>query len=351
MEKTLKELAQLVQGTVVGDGNLRISSVTNIEHPKAGSLTYLSETKRLVELEASPIAAIIVSPEIKSSKKPLIQTANPKLAWALLLGLFHPETVYSKKISNQATVAKTAKIGKNVTIEPFAFIGENVTIGTNSVIRSFVFVDQDSKIGENTVIHPHVVLYAKTQIGNHVIIHAGTIVGADGFGYVFDGTKQQKVPQTGNVVIENEVEIGACSTIDRATVGSTLIREGVKIDNLVQIGHNVEIGEHSCLSAQVGISGSSKIGKQVTMGGQTGLGDHCEIGDQTTLGAQSGVPSGKTIPPKQLWIGAPARPYEEMKKQVSAQLRSYETQQLVLELKKRIEALEKELNELRASKS
>ena len=351
MEKTLKDLAQWVGGTVIGDGNIRISAVTNIEHPTAGGITYLSEAKRLAELEASPIAAIIVSPEVKSSKKPLIQTANPKLAWAILLGLFNPETAYSKKISEQASVSKSAKIGKDVTIEPFAQIGENVTIAVGSVIRSFAFVGADSKIGENTIIHPHVVLYDKTQIGNHVVIHAGTIIGADGFGYVFDGTKQQKVPQVGNVIIENDVEIGACSTVDRATVGSTIIREGVKIDNLCQIGHNVEIGANSCLSAQVGISGSSKIGKNVTMGGKTGLGDHCEIGDGATLGAQTGVPSGKTIPPNQIWIGAPARPYEDMKKQVSAQLRSYETQQLVFEMKKRIEALEKELNELKAEKS
>ena len=343
MEKTLKDLALLIQGTVIGDGNLKISGMTNIEDLKPGHLTYLADAKRLSEVEASSIAAVIVSTEIKSSKKPFIQTANPKLAWAILLGLFHPKSGYSKKISEQAAVSKTAKIGKDVTIEPFAFIGERVTIGTGSVIRSFAYVDQDSVIGENTVIHPHVVLYAKTQIGNRVTIHAGAVIGADGFGYVFDGKKQYKIPQVGNVVIENEVEIGACATIDRATVGSTIIHEGVKIDNLVQIAHNVEIGAHSCLSAQVGISGSSKIGKFVTMGGRAGLGDHCEIGDQTTLGAQTGVPSGKVIPPNQVWIGAPARPYQEMKKQVSAQLRSYETQQLVLELKKRIEELEKEL--------
>ena len=351
MEKTLKELAALIQGTVVGDENIRISGITNIENPEAGCLTYLTEAKRLSELENSKVTALIVSTEIKSSKKPLIQTANPKLAWAILLGLFHPETTYSKKISEKANVSKTAKIGKDATIEPFAFIGENVIIGTNSVIRSFAFIDQNSKIGENTVIHPHAVLYSNTQVGNRVVIHAGTVIGSDGFGYVFDGKGQQKVPQVGNVIIEDNVEIGACTTIDRATIGSTIIREGVKIDNLVQIGHNVEVGSHSCLSAQVGISGSSKIGKFVTMGGRVGLGDHCEIGDRVTLGAQTGVPSGKVIPANQIWIGAPARPYEEMKKQVSAQLRSYETQQLVLELKKRIEALEKELNEIKTAKN
>ena len=242
-------------------------------------------------------------------------------------------------------------MGTEVTIEPFAFIGKNVAIGNRVVIRSYAYVDENTSIGEDTVIHPHAVLYPNTRIGNRVVIHAGAIIGSDGFGYVFDGRKQAKVPQVGNVVIEDDVEIGACTTIDRATIGSTIIREGVKIDNLVQIGHNVIVGKHTCLSAQVGISGSSKIGNYVTMGGRVGLGDHAEIGDQVMLGAQSGIPSKKKIPPKQIWIGAPARPYQEMRKQVGAQLRSYETQQLVAELKKRIETLEKELNDLKAARS
>ena len=351
MGKTLKELANIIQGTVVGDAATLITGITSVEHPRAGQLAYLMDSKKLGELEASPVAALIVPLEVKSSKKPLIQSQNPKLAWAILLGLFHPPQIFSKTISESAFVAKTAKIGKEVTIEPFAFIGERVTIGPRSVIRSYTYVDQDSKIGEETIIDSHVAIYSKTEIGNRVQIHAGSVIGADGFGYVFDGKKQAKVPQVGNVVIQDDVEIGSCVTIDRATIGSTTIGQGVKIDNLVQIAHNVEIGSHSCLSAQVGISGSSKIGNSVTMGGRVGLGDHVEVGDQATLGAQAGVPSNKKIPPKQVWIGQPARPYEEMKKQVSAQLRSYETQQLVHELKKRIEALEKELSELRASKS
>jgi len=351
MEKTLKELGNIVQGTVVGDGNVLISGITSIEHPRAGYLAYLTEPKQLQELEATPLAALIVPVEIKSSKKPLIQSQNPKLAWAMLLELFYPPQNYSKSISEHAFVAKSAKIGKDVTIEAFAFVGEEVTVGNRSVIRSYTYVDRDTKIGEETIIDSHVVLYPKTQVGNRVQIHAGSIIGSDGFGYIFDGQKQTKVPQIGNVIIQDDVEIGACVAIDRATIGSTTIGQGVKIDNLVQIAHNVEIGSHSCLSAQVGISGSSKVGNYVTLGGRVGLGDRCEIGDHATLGAQTGVPSKKVIPPNQVWIGQPARPYEEMRKQVSAQLRSYETQQLVQELKKRIEALEKELSDLKASKS
>lgn len=351
MAKTLKELADLVQGTVVGDNAVQISGITSIEQPLAGHLAYALDEKTLRKVESSSLAAIIVPVQIASSKKPIIQSRHPKLAWSILLGLFHPFKTYPKTISDKAVVAQTAKIGKEVTIEPYAYVGENVIVGDRSVIRSFVYINEDSKIGEDTIIHPHVVLYPKTQIGNRVIIHAGAVLGSDGFGYVFDGKKQAKVPQVGNVIVEDDVEIGACSTIDRATIGSTIIRQGVKIDNLVQIAHNVEVGSHSCLSAQVGISGSSKIGNYVTMGGRVGLGDHTEIGDQVMLGAQSGVPSKKKIPPRQIWIGAPARPSQEMRKQVGAQLRSYETQQLVLELKKRIETLEKELSDLKAARS
>ena len=351
MEKTLNELAGLVQGTVIGDGSTKISGITSIEHPAFGCLAYITEAKKLGEAENSSLAALIVPKDVQSAKKPLIQSENPKLAWAILLGLYHPLQTYFKTVSERAFVSKTARIGKEATVEPFAFVGEGATIGNRSVVRSYAYVDQNVSIGEDVIIHSHVVLYPKTQIGNRVTIHAGSVIGADGFGYVFDGQKQAKVPQVGNVVVKDDAEIGACVTIDRATVGSTIIGQGVKIDNLVQIAHNVEIGDHTCLSAQVGIAGSSKVGKYVTMGGRVGLGDHVEIGDEAMLGAQSGIPPHKVIPPKQIWIGSPARPYEEMRKQVSAQLRSHETQELVRELKKRIEALEKELTDLKASKT
>lgn len=349
MEKTLQDLANVIQGTVVGDGNTRVTGITSIEYPRKGHLAFLIDPKQLKEAEGTPVAALIVPNTIGTSKKPLIQSQNPKLAWAILLGLFQPPQTYSKTVSERASISKDAKIGKDVTIEPFAFISKNVAIGNRSVIRASAYVDQNTIVGEDTVIHPHVVLYPNTRIGSRVVIHAGSIIGTDGFGYVFDGQKQEKVPQTGNVVIEDDVEIGACTTIDRATIGSTIIRQGAKIDNLVQIAHNVEVGSHSCLSAQVGISGSSKIGNYVVMGGRAGLGDHCEVGDQAMLGAETGLPSKKKIPAKQVWIGTPARPYQEMRKQVAAQLRSYETQELVSELKKRIEVLEKELSELKTA--
>jgi UDP-3-O-[3-hydroxymyristoyl] glucosamine N-acyltransferase len=343
MERSLQELAVLVQGKVVGDGNTKVSSLTSVDLPKAGSLTFVTDNRGLKEAEVGAFAAIICPEDKAPESKPAIQSKLPKLAWAVLLGLFHPPQTFSGTISKQASVAPSARLGKNVTVEAFAVIGEHVTIDNGAAIRAHAFVDDHSQIGEASVIHPYVMIYRNTVIGKRVVIHAGTVVGTDGFGYVFDGVKQAKVPQIGNVVIEDDVEIGSASAIDRATVGSTTIHKGVKIDNLVQIAHNCDIGEHTCLSAQVGISGSSKVGKFVTMGGRCGLGDHTEVGDQAILGAQTGLPSGKKIPSKQIWIGAPARPYQEMRRQVGAQLRSYETQQLVAELKKRVEELEKKI--------
>ncbi len=351
MEKSLLELSQLVQGKLIGNGQTIIRGVTNTDLPFENLIAFIDHPKKLANAENSTLSALIVPIGVESKIKPVIQHQAPKLAWAILLQLFNPPKNVAPAISNHAHIDSTARLGAQVTVEPFAHIGAGVVIGDYSVIRSHVFIDDDSVIGTRTTLHPFVMIYPNTKIGNHVTIHAGSIIGTDGFGYAFDGTKQAKIPQVGNVIIEDDVEIGACSTIDRATVGSTIIHKGVKIDNLVQIAHNVEIGSHTCLSAQVGISGSSKVGSYVTMGGRVGLGDHCEVGDQVMLGAQAGLPTGKKIPPKQIWIGAPARPYQEMRKQVGSQLRSYETQQLVNELRKRVEALEQELADLKTSKA
>ena len=293
------------------------------------------------KLFARLIACLIVPPRITNSKKPLIQVEQPKLAWAQILNLFFPPRAFPGTVSEKAFIASSARLGKGITIEAFAYVGEEVEIGAGSVIRAHSFLDRKVKIGEKTILHPHVTLYENTVVGSHCVIHAGAVIGADGFGFVPTPKGQVKVPQVGNVVIEDEVEIGACSTIDRATVGSTRIGRGVKIDNLVQIAHNVTLGPHTVISAQTGISGSSKIGAFVTMGGRVGLADHVEIGDQVILGAQSGVPTGKKVPPKQIWIGAPARPYQEARKQVAAQWRSAEMLAEIRKLRARVEELEK----------
>lgn len=341
--KSASEIAALIEGTVAGNPSTLISGITNIDAPLPGCVTFVSDPAKIQELEETPLACILAPPGSLAAKKTLIITANPKIAWAKLLVFFHPPRVFSGKISEKSFISASAVLGQNVTVEPFAFIGERAKIGNGSTVRANAYIDSDVTIGENTVIHPNVTVYDRAVIGSRVIIHAGTVIGSDGFGYVFTGKENLKVPQIGNVVIEDDVEIGSNVSIDRATMGSTIIRKGVKLDNLVQIAHNVEVGEHSVASSQVGISGSSKIGKNAILAGQVGIADHCEIGDGAILGAQAGLPTKKKIPPKQIYFGSPARPYDVERKLLAAQPFLGETIKQVRELARKIEQLEKAL--------
>ena len=343
MRKTVDELAKLLGGTVIGDGATLIEGITNFENPLKGHISFVQDEKGFKALEASDIACMIVPKQIVQSSKVLIQVEHPKRAWAQLLRELFPAKKFSGKVSANASIAKTAKLGKNVTVESFATVSEHAVIGDNTVLGSHVFVGENVKIGNNCVIHPNVTLYENCVLGANVIIHAGTVIGADGFGYVATPGAHEKLPQIGNVVVEDDVEIGSCSTIDRAAIGSTRVGKGCKIDNLVQIAHNVVIGPHTVISAQTGISGSCKIGSHVTMGGSVGLGDHVEIGDWAMIGAGAGFPSNKKVPGKQIYFGQPARPYQEMRKQFGAQLRSAETLDDVRALKKKVAELEKKL--------
>ena len=283
MPKSIKELAAFVNGAIVGDGNVLIEGITNLEAPHRGHITFAQDEKVFLKLENTDIACLIVPPSISKSSKPLIQVKNPKLAWAKLVPLFYPKPNDPAGISPKASISPTSRLAKNTAVEAFATICDGVEIGEGGVIRSHAFIGEKVKIGKNAVVHPGVVIYRNCVIGDQVILHAGAVIGADGFGYVTTETRQEKVPQVGNVVIEDDVEIGALTSIDRATIGSTRIGKGTKIDNLVQVGHNVSIGAHTVISAQTGISGSCKIGSHVTMGGKVGLGDHVEIGDWVTV--------------------------------------------------------------------
>ncbi|HOG23678.1 MAG TPA: UDP-3-O-(3-hydroxymyristoyl)glucosamine N-acyltransferase [Candidatus Omnitrophota bacterium] len=345
MKLTVDEIARIVNGSVTGDSKILIEGITNIENPLINHITFVQDEKNFKSLESSEITCLIVPKQITQSSKVLIRVDHPKRAWAKLLREIFPARKFIPGISPQAVVAKSATIGSNVTIDAFVSIGENTVIGDGAVLRSGTFLDDNVKIGKNCVIHPNVTVYRDSDIGANVIIHAGTVIGADGFGYVATETEQEKLPQVGNVVIEEDVEIGACCTIDRAALGSTRIGKGCKIDNLVQIAHNVVIGPHTVISAQTGISGSCKIGAHVTMGGSVGLGDHVEIGDWAIIGAGAGFPSNKKVPGKQVYFGQPARPYQEMRKQFGAQLRAAETLDDVRALKKKVAELEKKLDQ------
>lgn len=341
MLKTVAELASLISGEVIGDPKIEISGITNIEAPAAGFITFAQDEKGLKILENSPISCIIVSSKISQSSKPLIRVPEPKLAWAKLLRHFYPVPSPAGTISDKSFISKSSKLASGVTVEPYAVVHDGAEIGEGAVIKSHASIGMKSKIGSATVIHPSVIIYENCLVGSRVIIHAGSVIGADGFGYIHTMQGQEKIPQVGNVIIEDDVEIGALVTVDRATVGSTVIGRGTKIDNLVQVGHNVLIGPHTVISAQTGISGSSKVGSHVTMGGRVGLGDHVEIGDWTMVGAGAGFPTGKKVGPKQVVFGQPARPYQEARKQIAAQLRSAETLEEVRKLRQRVTELEK----------
>lgn len=345
--KTVDELAKIAGGKVAGNAKDKIEGITNIDNPAKGYITFVNKASDIKRLESTEISCVIAPPDAESGKITLILCEQPKLAWAKLLGLFHPPQEFETKVSEKAFVHDSAVIGENVAVEAGAHVSKNAKIGKGTVIRGGAYIDENVEIGEDCVIHPNAMIYRDSKIGNRVIIHAGAAVGSDGFGYVIDKSGNQvKVPQVGNVIIEDDVEIGANAAIDRATLGSTVIKKGAKIDNLVQIAHNVYFGENSVASAQTGISGSSKIGVNTILAGQVGIGDHCEIGDQVIVGAQSGVATNKKIPPKSIVFGYPARPLREMKKQFAAQQRAAETRKDVEDLKKKMAELEEKVADL-----
>ena len=315
MKKKLKELAEFVGGTVVGDGEVEISGVASIDEAEAGQITFIAHPKYLRKLGETRASAIIVSKEVAANDKSLICTANPQLAFIKILTLFFAKPYQSKGIDPNARISPTAQLVKDLTIYPFVYIGDRCQIEDHVTLYPGVYVGEDSIIGEDSILHPNVTLYSGSIIGKRVILHSGVVIGADGFGYVKDGKKNVKIPQVGKVIIEDDVEVGANSTIDRAALGTTIIRRGVKIDNLVQVAHGVEIGEDSIIVAQVGIAGSTKIGKNVILAGQVGVIDHLEIGDNVIVGSQSGV--GQNLPSGQVFTGTPAMPHREWLRMVT----------------------------------
>ncbi|MCX7770002.1 MAG: UDP-3-O-(3-hydroxymyristoyl)glucosamine N-acyltransferase [Proteobacteria bacterium] len=287
----LSYIANLLKGSLFGE-DIEITGVASIHNARRGDITFLFN-KKFTELAVkSDASAFVVSEGIKLENKNTIVVKNPSYAQAVILNLFYHLREYTPQISNKAFVAESAKIDEKVTIMDFAYIDENATIENGSVIYPFVYVGRNVRIGKNVRIYPHAVLMDDTILGDNVIISPGAVIGSDGFGYAFDGTKYIKIPQVGRVVIEDDVEVGANTTIDRATIDQTQIGKGTKIDNLVMIAHNVNIGENCIIVGQVGIAGSAKIGNNAIFGGQVGIADHAEIGNNVMIAAQSGV-SGK----------------------------------------------------------
>ncbi len=310
MTVTVRQLAEWVRGEVLGDGDLPISNARPLAEAQPGDITFVEHDRHWHAWQSSRASAAIVPPTLPVNGRPVIRVEDPLMAFVQVVLRLRGRTAEPKpEISPAAHVHPTVRIGPGVSIGPLAVIGEGTVIGANSVIHAGAVIGRSCKLGEGVVIHPHAVLYDDCVLGNRVIVHGNAVIGADGFGYRTQGGRHVKVPQLGWVEVEDDVEIGACTTIDRGTFGPTRIGAGTKIDNLVMVGHNCQIGRHNLLCSQVGIAGSSTTGEYVVMAGQVGVADHITIGDRVTILAKSGV-SGN-IPSDSQVLGSPATPHKE----------------------------------------
>ena len=347
MEFTAAQIAALVEGKIEGDENAMVSSFGKIEEAQSGQLAFLANPKYEEFLYTTKASIIIISVQ-QEIKQPvtasLIRVKDAYSAFATILaGYKKMITAQMKGIQQPVFISATVKMGEDVFVGAFAYIGENVVIGNNVKIFPQVFIGDNVSIDENTILYPGVRIYYDCIIGKNVTIHAGSVIGSDGFGFApqQDGSFK-KVPQIGNVVIEDNVEIGSNCTIDRATLGSTLIKQGAKLDNLIQVAHNVEVGNNTVIAAQSGISGSTKIGNNVMIGGQAGIVGHIQIADGTKINAQSGV-SKSIKSPNTAVTGSPAFEY-------TSALRSQAINRNLPDLEKRIKELEQIIQQLVAEK-
>jgi len=342
MNKRLKELAEWVDGTVVGDGETQISGVAAVEDARAGEITFIADPKHLPKLGETKASAVIVSKEVTQADRPLLCVTHPHLAFAKILTLFFEKPYQPKGIDPNTWISPTAKLGKDLSLYPFVYVGDRCLIGDRVTLYPGVYVGEDAAVGEDSILYPNVSVYPGAVVGKRVILHSGVVIGSDGFGYVKEGKKNVKIPQVGTVEIEDDVELGANTTVDRAALGKTIIRRGTKIDNLVQVAHNVVIGEDSILCAQAGISGSTKIGSNVTLAGQVGVVDHVEIGDNVIVGAQAGVTHN--LPGNQGYVGSPALPHREFLRSNAVFPKLPEMRKRFVDMEKRLKKIEETLS-------
>lgn len=338
MPLTASEVARLLGGTVEGDGSVPLTGFAPADSAEPGDLTFAENERYFALAEQSAAAAILVGGDFQSTKKVLIRVGNARVAFARVLPLFFREPSFAPGVHPTAVLAASAQVDATAHVGPHCVVGERARIGARSVLEGGNYLGPDCVLGEEVRLFPNVVLYARSQLGDRVRIHAGAIIGSDGFGYVFDEGCHRKVPQIGNVIIQEDVEVGANVTIDRAALGSTVIGRGTKIDNLVQVAHNVVVGEHCLLVAQAGIAGSTSLGNYVTLAGQVGLAGHLKIGNRVTVAAQSGVMHN--IPDGETWLGYPAQPDRLTKRLMIATQRLPELLRQVNELEKRLASLE-----------
>jgi UDP-3-O-[3-hydroxymyristoyl] glucosamine N-acyltransferase len=321
MKKTAKELAAAVGATVEGNGDLELRAVASPERAGPRDLIFADSPKEAPRAQSSAATCVIAAPDVELPGKTVLRSATPKLAFAKAATLLKERPPIATGVHPTAIIAALAQISPNVGIGPYAVIGEDVHIGEDTQIGPHVVIGAGCWIGKTCRIHPRVTFYSGVRLGDRVEVHSGTVIGADGFGYAFGEGRHWKFPQAGIVEIGDDVEIGANTTIDRGSLADTRIATGVKLDNLVHVGHNCEIGEHSVIAAQVGLSGSCTFGKNVVVGGQAGFGERCKLEDGAIIGGQSGVLGGKTIHSGETVWGTPARSLEKFKEQFAWQAR------------------------------
>jgi len=338
---TLTQIHQLVGGELHGDGATALETLASLSDATAQALAFVANDKVLQVKTDITAGALLAHRRLPELAIPHIVVPNPQLAFAQVAQRFFVPPTVSRGIAAELTRGEQVTIGQDASVWPFVSLGDRVTIGSRVTLYPGVFVGSDSVIGDDSILYPNVVIREGCSIGARVIIHSGTVVGSDGFGYVQHQGKHVKIPQLGGVTIEDDVEVGANVTIDRATLGQTLIKTGTKVDNLVQIAHNVTIGAHSIVVAQVGIAGSTTVGQHVMIGGQAGLADHITIGNQVMIAARAGV--NRSLEPNQIVSGAPVMPHETWMKAQAVIPRLPELRQLVRSLEQRVATLEHQL--------
>ncbi|BFU97110.1 MAG: UDP-3-O-acylglucosamine N-acyltransferase [Nitrospira sp.] len=336
----LSEIHQAIGGSLHGDGTVALSALASLNEAAPHALSFVLNDKALKGSQEIRAGALLVHRSIPELQIPHIVVPNPMLALAQVAQRFFVRPYTAQGIATEVIRGKDVRIGTDPSIWPFVTLGDGVTLGARVTLYPGVFVGAGSTIGDDSLIYPNVVIREGCTIGKRVIIHSGTVIGSDGFGYVQHEGRHHKIPQLGGVTIEDDVELGANVSIDRATLGQTLIRKGTKVDNLVQIAHNVTIGEHAILVAQVGIAGSSTVGRHVMIGGQAGLADHIQIGDQVMIAARAGV--NRNIESNQIVSGAPVMPHETWMKAQAVIPRLPELRQLVRGLEARVAFLEEQ---------
>lgn len=339
MELSIRRIAELIGGDVVGDGDFIIRGVADFDEAGPDEITFAAAASYRKRIDETGAGAVIVPLEVRQSKRILVRVENAYLALAKVSTLFHAVSRPATGISHKAHVGKNFRCGKEIAVCEGVFIGDHVTVGDRVTLHPGTVVGNSVAMGDDVVVHPNVSILERCQIGSRVVIHAGSVIGSDGFGFASDGDRYYKIAQTGIVRIDDDVEIGACNTIDRGTFGQTWIKRGVKTDNLVHVAHNVVVGEDTVLVAQVGIAGSVTIGDHAILAGQAGVAQHVAIGNRVTIGPQSGI--GKSIPDGQIVSGSPSMPHRLWLKTCNLIPKLPDMKKEIRELERRLEKLEK----------